>query len=93
MLYGTFLLADRKRAGFLFLLVGNIIWAYVGLTRNAQADLIAVSLIFGVIDIWGFYKWREPVEKFFDYDLFAPASRSPFLRNRNGYTKKYRSKN
>lgn len=57
MLYGSFLVGEKNKTGFLCQITGNVLWAYVGLTRGMQVDLIVVSLAFCALYCHNFAKW------------------------------------
>lgn len=57
LLYGSFLVGDRRRIGFVFQFVGNLIWAYVAVVRGFQLDLLVVNLIFAAIYVRNFFRW------------------------------------
>ena len=57
MLYGSLLVGEKKKTGFLCQITGNVLWAYVGLTRGGQIDLIVVSLAFVALYIRNYIMW------------------------------------
>jgi hypothetical protein len=62
MLYGSFLVGERNKIGFLCQIMGNAMWGVVGLTRGFQLDLVVVSLAFCILYIRNYRKWcRENV--------------------------------
>lgn len=56
-LYGSYLVGEKCKRGFVCQIVGNLLWAAVGITRGMQWDLIAVSLAFVVLYVINLRKW------------------------------------
>jgi hypothetical protein len=59
MLYGSFLVGNKSKQGFLLQIVGNALWAVVGATRGPQLDLIIVSLAFVGLYVRNFILWHN----------------------------------
>lgn len=59
LLYGSWLVGERRKVGFLCQLTGNAMWAYVGFTRGPQVDLIVVSLAFVALYLRNYFVWRR----------------------------------
>ena len=57
MLYGSYLVGEKNKVGFVCQITGNLLWAYVGVTRDCQLDLIVVSLAFCVLYIRNYFVW------------------------------------
>jgi hypothetical protein len=84
MLWGNYLVGDKKPAGFVLSAIGNAGWMYVGATRGFQLDLMFISLCFSGIGAWNYWKWQhprpaKPKPKLFDLPTLLdqkPASKS-----------------
>lgn len=59
MLYGSMLVGDRNRFGFLCQITGNCLWGIVGFTRPEGPDwaLIFVSFAFVLLYVRNFTLW------------------------------------
>ena len=55
---GMFLLARKKRIGFLVFATGNAAWIGYALITGSLAQIIA-NLIVGGLNLYGFYKWSN----------------------------------
>jgi hypothetical protein len=53
----AYLIGSKRRAGWYFAFVGNGLWTIYGVHDQAWA-IIAESLIFQVIALRGWWKWR-----------------------------------
>lgn len=58
-LYGSWLVGERSKKGFVCQIVGNTLWALVGVYRGMQYDLIFVSLCFVVLYVRNYAKWTR----------------------------------
>ena len=58
-LYGSWLVGEKSKRGFLCQIVGNTLWALVGVCRGMQYDLIFVSLAFVVLYVRNYAKWTK----------------------------------
>lgn len=58
ILIGMWLLGKKQREGFLFGVAGESCWFLRGYYSVAP-DLMSLSIIFIIINIWNFYKWRK----------------------------------
>lgn len=58
-LYGSWLVGEKSKKGFVCQIVGNTLWAAVGIVRGMQADLIFVSLCFVVLYVRNYTKWTR----------------------------------
>ena len=63
MLWGSFLVGEKRKAGFLLQITGNLLWATVGVTRGFQLDLVVVSLAFSALYVHNYLKWCREDEK------------------------------
>lgn len=59
-LTGTFVVGNKKKIGFLFNIVGNCLWIYVGIKYfKTVGGLLIVSPIAFVINIRNYRKWKK----------------------------------
>ncbi len=57
LLAGSFGVGNKWRPSFLLSFAGESIWCYLAWQRN-EPDLLAVCLVFNVMFLINFYKWR-----------------------------------
>ena len=57
MLFGCWMVGRKNHYGFLLQLAGNLGWAFVGVIRGMQWDLIFVSVLFVAMYIYNFARW------------------------------------
>lgn len=60
MLFGSYTVGCHNRFGFICQLIGNALWAYIGIKRyegRDRASLIAISLAFCALYTYNFWKW------------------------------------
>jgi hypothetical protein len=57
MLWGSYWVGEKRKAGFLCQITGNLLWAWVGVTRGLQWDLIVVSLAFVALYVRNYVVW------------------------------------
>lgn len=62
-LYGSWLVGEKSKVGFLCQILGNSLWATVGYIRGPQYDLIFVSLAFVALYIRNYIKWTREENK------------------------------
>lgn len=58
-LFGSYLVGEKCKGGFICQIVGNTLWAIVGVTRGMQFDLIFVSLAFVALYVRNYWKWHS----------------------------------
>ncbi len=58
-LFGSYLVGEKSKRGFVCQIVGNLLWAAVGVTRGMQLDLIFVSLAFVALYIRNYFVWHN----------------------------------
>jgi len=57
VILGAYFVGDKNIWGFVFGIVGNAIWIYIGITRNKQYDLAVLAFILTVMNLVGLIKW------------------------------------
>jgi amino acid transporter len=62
LLAGTYSLGYRRREAFIFLFVGELLWALVGINRS-EWDLVFVCICFALLMVRNFIKWKEDDEE------------------------------
>lgn len=58
MVGGSLSLANQLLVGWWLLLFGNVLFAASGVI-SGLTSLVAVSIIMGVLDIYGIYNWKK----------------------------------
>lgn len=87
LIYGSYLVGDKNRNGFLFLCAGNLGWAYVGFVRELQWDLIIVSLVFVAVASFNYWKWsRDVALTLFNYEAISGLPRAKKQRISNSHS-------
>ena len=54
-----YLLGNKSRTGFMVMMVGNLIWAVIGLWAHSYAMVLA-NLAFFSMNVRGYLKWAAP---------------------------------
>jgi len=57
MALGSVDIAHKRVRGLWLMFCGNVIWAVVGY-QSGLSSLIGVSILMGVLDLYGVHKWR-----------------------------------
>lgn len=57
ILVGMIGIGDRKRSAFLVTMIGEVIWATVGITRG-EIDLTVICVLFAGIAGRNYLKWK-----------------------------------
>lgn len=58
-LFGSYLVGEKYKGGFLCQIIGNTLWAIVGIMRGPQYDLIFVSLAFVALYVRNYFVWHN----------------------------------
>ena len=70
MAVASIYIAHKNVLGMWLMLAGNVLWAVVGY-RADLPSLIAVSVLMGLLDLYGVFKWEQKPRTRYD-DLMAP---------------------
>ncbi len=62
VIFGTCLLTDQKKAGWMVRVVGNTLWVIVGFMLG-MTSIIACEGTFILVDTIGYFKWRKDEDK------------------------------
>ena len=57
-LIGIYLLGDKKRVGFMVHILGNFLWAILGIMTMSIALMIA-NVVYLFFNIRGYQKWKK----------------------------------
>jgi hypothetical protein len=57
-LLAIYMLGDKRRLGFVVMIVGNLSWVVVGVLAESLAMIVA-NLIFGAMNVRGIVKWTR----------------------------------
>jgi hypothetical protein len=63
MLYGSFLIGEKNKTGFLCQITGNSLWAIIGIQRGMQLDLITISVAFVALYVRNYRLWHRNDKK------------------------------
>lgn len=55
---GNILVIKKKRSGFMAWIISNIIWIVIDFNAGIYSQ-VALFIVFTIIAIYGFIKWRE----------------------------------
>jgi hypothetical protein len=57
-LLAIYMLGDKRRMGFVIMIIGNLSWVVVGILADSLAMILA-NLIFGAMNVRGIVKWSR----------------------------------
>ena len=57
-LWGTVLVTDRRRAGFLFWIGTNAAWVAYDVWKTAYPQAVLMAAYLGLA-VWGWFRWKE----------------------------------
>ncbi len=57
-LFGAWTVGNKKKAGFIILIAGNVFWFGTGISKELYG-LTAVAVIFILINIRNYRKWKK----------------------------------
>lgn len=55
---GLWIVGNKKRAGFLFLMVGSILWIAIGLINGLYGLCVAASIL-EIAAVRNYFKWKK----------------------------------
>lgn len=58
-LAGNILIACSRRSGWITWLVGNVLWIGVNFLGTMNVPMVCMYVVYMVINVVGFVKWRE----------------------------------
>ena len=58
ILLGMWGIAHQKRVGFLISFVGEVLWGFVGYSRD-EPDLVVVCIVFAIMQGYAYFKWGK----------------------------------
>jgi len=56
---GNIFIAKKNRMGWLIWLIGNVVWIAVNFLGNPNIPMVLMYVVYMVINIVGFMKWKE----------------------------------
>lgn len=56
--FGSYLIAKKKSVGWLYRILGNVMWVGLGLALGLTSIVVA-EVIFIALDSYGFKQWRK----------------------------------
>lgn len=56
---GNIFIAKKNRMGWLIWLIGNVVWIAVNFLGNPNVPMVLMYVVYMVINIVGFMKWKE----------------------------------
>ncbi|MEK0325350.1 MAG: nicotinamide mononucleotide transporter [Nitrosopumilus sp.] len=62
VIFGTCLLSQKKKSGWLIRVVGNVLWVVVGF-MTGLTSIIACEGTFILVDMIGYFKWKKDEDK------------------------------
>ncbi|MEO1054430.1 MAG: nicotinamide mononucleotide transporter [Bacteroidota bacterium] len=58
-LLAVYFLGNKKKSGFVFFILGNTLWLYVGIFLMGSYGIAIGNLVFLFINTRGFFKWKK----------------------------------
>lgn len=56
---GNIFIAKKNRIGWLIWLIGNVVWIAVNFLGNPNIPMVLMYMVYMIINIIGFMKWKE----------------------------------
>jgi len=58
ILLGIFLIAEKRRIGFLVMAIGSLLWIAYAVITGSAAQIIS-NIILVIINLFGWWKWKK----------------------------------
>ena len=65
-LFAVYLIGNKNKLGFISYVTANVIWIYLGIYKMQSYGISICNIFFLVMNLRGFYKWNENLNKLND---------------------------